>query len=274
MAATKKAPGPHQDLTREDHGARAKAKQQVTLLASTRPPATVRAENIAGVNAEREESKEGNALTARVLPAPSPPLPPASAPMTASEEAAKASAQPQAGPATLRVTTRSVEVSGGNTGAGPAEATPAKTAPRVPAQASIRMMAQAPMVQTRASHKDIEFATGQPAALWSVSSDGKVQRSTDSGKTWEHIHIAHGIKFRVIAALGNDVWTGGTGGALFHSADGGATWAQGGVNFGGNTVKESIAGIQLHDPQHLTVTTASGSQWVSEDGGQNWQKQP
>ena len=48
-------------------------------------------------------------------------------------------------------------------------------------------------------------------------------------------------------------------GALFHSADGGATWNRAAINFEGNTVTETIVGIQLRDPQHLTVTTASGS---------------
>jgi photosystem II stability/assembly factor-like uncharacterized protein len=126
----------------------------------------------------------------------------------------------------------------------------------------------------RASRKDMEFGAGQPAALWSVSPQGKVQRSTDAGKTFEPVHVARGIKFRAIAALGNDVWTGGTGGALFHSADGGANWTRVSLNFGGSTVTEMITNIQLRDRQHLTITTASGAQWVSEDGGQNWQKKP
>jgi len=136
------------------------------------------------------------------------------------------------------------------------------------------MTAQAPIVALRASPKENELGAGPPATLWSVASDGKVQRSNDGGKTIEQIHVAHGIKFRAIAALGNDVWAGGTGGALFHSVDGGTRWNRTGINFKGKTITETIAGIQLRDPQHLTVTTASGSQWVSEDGGQNWQKQP
>jgi photosystem II stability/assembly factor-like uncharacterized protein len=130
------------------------------------------------------------------------------------------------------------------------------------------------MAPLRASRKDTALDTGPPAALWNVSSDGKVQRSTDGGKTFEQIHIANRIKFRAIAALGNDVWTGGAGGALFHSPDGGTTWNQTGISFEGNKITETIAGIQLRDPQHLTITTAFGSQWLSEDGGQNWQKKP
>jgi photosystem II stability/assembly factor-like uncharacterized protein len=126
------------------------------------------------------------------------------------------------------------------------------------------------MVAMRAGNT--EMKVGPPSALWSVNSDGRVQRSTDGGKTFEQIKVAHGIKFRAIAALGNEVWAGGAHGALFHSADGGATWNRTGINFEGNTITETITGIQLHDPQHLTVTTASGSQWFSEDGGQHWRQ--
>jgi photosystem II stability/assembly factor-like uncharacterized protein len=138
----------------------------------------------------------------------------------------------------------------------------------------MQMTAQASAVAMPSTRKEIESEAGPPATLWSVASDGNVQHSTDGGKTFEQLHIARHIKFRAIAALGNDVWTGGAGGALFHSADGGATWNRASINSGENTVTETITGIQLRDPQHLTVTTASGSQWVSEDGGENWQKKP
>jgi len=126
----------------------------------------------------------------------------------------------------------------------------------------------------RVSRKEAALDTGPPAALWSIASHGKVQRSKDGGKNFEQIQVARGIRFRAVAALGSDVWAGGERGALFHSVDGGATWNRAGINFEGSTVTETIASIQLRDPQHLTVTTASGAQWVSEDGGQSWQKEP
>jgi len=266
MAAMKKAPGQREDLSLNDHVARAQAKQQVTLMASSRAPATVRAENIPTANAEREESKEGNVLTLRPLSAP--PLPPGSAVVTAaaSDEVAKASGESHGGPAAFG------SVGGRAAGVGSAEDTAAKAAPPVPARATLRMAGPAPMGAARAFRTDMESEARPPAALWSVASDGQVRRSTDGGKTFEQIPVAHAIKFRAIAALGNDVWTGGAGGALFHSVDGGASWIRVAFNFGGNS--ETITGIQLRDPQHLTVTTASGSQWASEDGGQHWQKQP
>jgi photosystem II stability/assembly factor-like uncharacterized protein len=128
------------------------------------------------------------------------------------------------------------------------------------------------MREMAASRKEMGFEAGPPAALWNVTPDGKVQRSANKGRTFELVSVAPGIKFRAIAALGNEVWTGGASGALFHSIDGGATWTQVPINSGAVTVTEAIATIQLHDPQHLTVTTASGSQWVSADGGRHWQK--
>ena len=272
MAETKRASGQRHDLN--DHAARTQAKQRVTWMASTRPPATFRAENVPAVKAEREQSKEGNALTAGALPVPSPSPGPPAVTTAASDALAKAGAELQAGPATLRATAQSVAVSEGNTGAIPAEATAAKAAPQAPAQATLRMRAEAPMGAVRAFRASSDSEAGPPAAFWNVAPDGQVQRSTDGGKTFEQIPVAHGIKFRAIAALGNDVWTGGAGGALFHSVDGGATWNRADINFAGNTVRETITGIQLRDPQHLTVTTASGTPWVSEDGGQHWQKQP
>jgi photosystem II stability/assembly factor-like uncharacterized protein len=126
------------------------------------------------------------------------------------------------------------------------------------------------MVAVQASGKEFKSEASPSGPLWSVTPDGKVQRSTDGGKTFELIPITHGIKFRAVASFGSIVWTGGTGGALFHSTDGGATWTRTGIDFGGKTLTETITGIQMHDPLHLTITTASGSQRVSEDGGQHW----
>jgi len=130
-------------------------------------------------------------------------------------------------------------------------------------------MAQVRMYRTAAA-----IGAGQPSALWSVTPDGKVQRSLDGGKTFQQISVAPGVRFWVATALGNDVWAGGAGGALYHSANGGATWNRVSISFEGNGLSDTITSIQLRDPQHLTVTTASGSSWVSQDGGQHWQKQP
>ncbi len=273
MAAKGSASGSRQDLALNNQAARVKARQQLTLKALPRPPATLRSQFAPSAKAEQEESRGGSGLTAGALPAPAPSAAPAAVRAAASEDAMRATAESQAAPA-LGATTQSVAVAGANAGAGLAAAGAAKVAARAPRPATVRMSAQAPMSEVQAFRKKIELGTGPPASLWSLSTDGKVQRSTDGGKTFEPIPVANGVRFRAIAVLGNEVWTGGAGGALFHSADGGATWKQTDLNDGGTAVTETITGIQMPDPQHLTVTTASGAQWVSEDGGQHWRRQP
>ncbi len=121
-------------------------------------------------------------------------------------------------------------------------------------------------------------ATASPKAAsavrrWFVTSEGKVIRSAKDSDTFETIPIAAGIGFSSVAAFEDDVWAGGVGGALFHSADGGDTWTRVIVSPDGNTINETITSIQIRDSQHLTITTASGLQWESEDGGQHWHKQ-
>lgn len=266
------ASGSQQELGLNDYHARAPARHEVSKMASSRPPGTLKAENAQAANATRE-ARGGSGLTAEALPVPPPPSAPADEPLASSGEAGKATAELRGNLQAWRATSPSVAVGGGNSGTGAAQTTAAKAAPRAAARATVQVAAQARMGEM-ASRQELKLVAGPPVTLWSVSSDGKVQRSTDRGKTFEPISVAHGIRFQAIAASGNDVWAGGTGGALFHSIDAGATWTRIAINFGANTITETIAAIQVHDPQHLTVTTVSGSGWISEDGGQHWHKHP
>jgi len=271
IAAIKKAPEQQQALALRDQAARAQTRHQVATMASTQPPATIRTENVPALKAEQKESEGENVLTAEAKPAP-PPAPATAAVITApSAGVTKASAEPPAAPPAMHAVNQSVEVTAAGAGEAVREMSgpSAKTAPPAAAPASARIAAQSPMPALRTDRKGTEPYAGQPAAHWSLSSDGKVQRG---GKTLEQVHVARGIKFRAIAAFASDVWAGGDHGALFHSADGGATWTRTSINFEGNIVTETIDSIQLRGTQHLTITTASGSEWVSEDGGQHWQK--
>jgi len=149
-----------------------------------------------------------------------------------------------------------------------------QAAPEAAVRTSHPMMALAHPSSLQGSRQAAQIGAAPMAAIWKISSDGRVQRFTSGGKAWQDVHVANGIEFRAIAALGADVWVGGTGGALFHSADMGATWTRVDINFEGGAVTETITGMQSNDPQHLTVTTASGSHWASEDGGEHWQRKP
>ena len=272
-AAIGSASGSNRDSGMNDYVRHAPANAQILRMASPQPTATLKAQNAPATSATQEGRGE-RGLTAGAVPAPPSPPAPANEPLASSDQAGKVTGESHGGLQTMRATTQSVAVGGRNSGVGAAQVTVAKAAPRAAARAPVQVAAQARMSEMAASRQVMKLVAAPPTALWSVSTDGKVQRSVDSGKTFEPVPVAPGIRFQAIAASGNDVWAGGAGGALFHSLDAGATWTQVAINSGGNTVTETVAAIQLRDPQHLTVTTASGSSWISEDAGQHWRKQP
>jgi photosystem II stability/assembly factor-like uncharacterized protein len=119
---------------------------------------------------------------------------------------------------------------------------------------------------------ELENAVAQPAALWTISPDGKLQRSDDGGKTWEEVRVDDKVTFRVIWAVGRDVWAGGSGGALYHSSNGGATWTRVDLSSGGSPTTETIVSIisASADLQRITVRTEAGEEWTTEDGGRHW----
>ncbi len=142
------------------------------------------------------------------------------------------------------------------------------------AGASTPMRAKA--LQARLSAKAfgsrLMSTVARPGALWSISPQGKLQRSADGGKNWQEVGVDDKVEFRVIQANGRDIWAGGTGGALYHSSDGGAAWTHVNPASGAAPTTEAIVSISCSasDLQQITVKTASGTQWVSDDGGRHW----
>jgi photosystem II stability/assembly factor-like uncharacterized protein len=119
---------------------------------------------------------------------------------------------------------------------------------------------------------ELASAVARAAALWTISPDGKLQRSDDGGRTWEEVPVDDKVTFRAILALGRDVWAGGSGGVLYHSNDDGANWTRVKLISDGSPVTETIVSIIASSPdlQHLTVKTSRGEKWTTEDGGQHW----
>jgi hypothetical protein len=107
---------------------------------------------------------------------------------------------------------------------------------------------------------------------WTISSAGQLQRSLDSGKSWQPITVADHASFRALSANGPDLWVGGTAGLLYHSTDAGAHWMQVKPATGTATLTADIAAIEFIDPQHGKITTANGEVWLTTDAGQAWQK--
>jgi len=90
---------------------------------------------------------------------------------------------------------------------------------------------------------------------WTVTSDGRVQRSRDAGHSWADVHIAKDkeVKFRALVTQGDEVWAGGSQGALYYSADAGGTWlAHPLESVSGDIIRMNVNG------KTLVVSTSSG----------------
>jgi hypothetical protein len=103
------------------------------------------------------------------------------------------------------------------------------------------------------------------------ASQAKVPKNKDSGKVAKQETGA--LTFRAVAAAGSDVWAGGAGGALYHSADAGNNWARIVPASAGTTLTGDILSIDFPDPRHGKISTSTSEVWITGDGGQTWQKQ-
>jgi hypothetical protein len=108
------------------------------------------------------------------------------------------------------------------------------------------------------------------APRWTLSADGTLQRSFNAGTTWETIPVTANAKLRALAAIGNEIWVGGSAGALYHSSDAGNHWTQVQPTSSGRSLNSDIIGVEFTDTQHGKLTLADGEAWTTVDGGQSW----
>lgn len=143
-------------------------------------------------------------------------------------------------------------------------------------------------------------------ARWSINASGGLQRSFDQGKTWEDVDVNSRlgaadasdmqlamkssvaraaaapkdkadrkqapVVFRAVAANGPDVWAGGSGGYIYHSADSGAHWLRIQPSWGGINLTGDVISLQFFDSQHGRVMTSTAEIWTTADAGETWEK--
>ena len=118
--------------------------------------------------------------------------------------------------------------------------------------------------QTTASSKyAMRSRTANGAPRWMLSADGILQRSFDSGKTWQTIAVASNVVFRALAANDSDIWVGGAAGALYHSSDAGQHWLRVYPAADGQPLTADIATVEFSDAQHGRLTTSTHETWVT-----------
>lgn len=108
---------------------------------------------------------------------------------------------------------------------------------------------------------------------WTLSAGGSLQRSFDSGKTWQKIPVASNVVFRALAANDSDIWVGGAAGALYHSSDAGQHWTRITPVADGKSLSADIVTLEFSDAQHGKLITANRETWTTSDAGEVWQRQ-
>jgi hypothetical protein len=171
----------------------------------------------------------------------------------------------------------------GRTDAPRAEAPGKAKAPTVPAPsgsvsatapASARVETPIPGAALGPANNRLALLLRSDVSRWTISSDGQLQHSTDSGRTWQPVVVAEKATFRALSANGPDIWVGGARGLLYHSTDAGGHWTQVKAAAGDLPLSADIAAIEFTDPRHGKVTTASGGVWLTADAGRTWHVQP
>ena len=142
---------------------------------------------------------------------------------------------------------------------------------------------------------------------WAISSTGALQRSFDAGQTWEEVNVPGvalggrlkaesavayganvqdekikrskkaeskaGLVFRALAAMGAEVWVGGSQAMLYYSLDSGLHWTRVLPTEASTLLTGDVVGVELSDVEHARVSTSTGEIWITADHGQTWHKQ-
>jgi hypothetical protein len=146
----------------------------------------------------------------------------------------------------------------------------------VPPQALGTVPIATPNIELRTAPSLMQRASPR----WNIAASGGLQRSFDAGKTWQDVNVAAetaqgptGFVFRAVAAMGPEVWAGGSGGALYHSRDSGTRWQQVFPFAAGANPAGDITTIEFSTPQQGKISTSAGEIWATSDNGQTWRKQ-
>jgi len=156
----------------------------------------------------------------------------------------------------------------------------------VPKSALVVVPTQNAFVENEAQNASTPAAKPQPALekptmgrsevratrpQWHITPDGHLERST-APDTWTRVLDDQLTSFHVVFVVGGSVWAGGSGGALFHSRDGGQDWSKE-VLASPAVETGTIVSIRFSDALHGVVTTDGGSRWSTSDGGTTWTKE-
>lgn len=151
-----------------------------------------------------------------------------------------------------------------------------KAVPLASRNAAMAKVAAAPIV----------FATPDRVVEWRISAGGRIERSTDQGKTWQS--QSSGVTSDLLAgsAVSDKIaWIVGRADTILRTTDGEhwlratappvppASGAAAGRVDAFISI-EDLTGVQASDALHATITSAAGRRYATTNGGLTWLPQP
>ena len=105
--------------------------------------------------------------------------------------------------------------------------------------------------------------------VWRVGEAGKIERSTDRGKTWKPQRSGVSVDLRAGSATSARVcWLIGKAGTILLTIDGGKNWKQ-----VGSPIPEDLGGIHAIDAQHASIWDVPNRRsFETDDGGTTWKR--
>jgi Photosynthesis system II assembly factor YCF48 len=194
-----------------------------------------------------------------------------SAPAPPPQPAAQAAASPAAGAAVGGASDATTTEVGHQNSVAQSEAVEKKgAAPKNESAQSLQLKQRAPVLFGKAATSTHAVSAVRPQ--WRIGPNGQLERFLAADQ-WTRVLDDQPVAFHAVGVIGNDVWAGGNGGALFHSFDRGEHWSKVPLAANSNIETGAIASIRFDDPQHGIVASDSGTRWATTDGGVTWTKQ-
>lgn len=112
------------------------------------------------------------------------------------------------------------------------------------------------------------------SSRWTLTPEGGLQHSVDAGRTWQAAQVpGNAAALHAVCTDGANLWVGGAGGVLYHSADAGSHWLRVTPTVAGKSLTADIVGIEFSTAQAGEISTSTHETWITSDGGATWKIQ-
>lgn len=110
--------------------------------------------------------------------------------------------------------------------------------------------------------------------VWRIGPRGSIERSTDSGNTWQSTPAGVTADLLAGAAPANGVaWIVGKSGTILRTTDAGAHWTHPKSPTFGSEQAPDWSSVVATDADHATISSLTGQSFITTDGGATWSPQ-